>query len=87
MTRSFGKCFKDLEFWENLRLDLLICIGRVVPDVPTPISNPRPNAEYWDSCNTRSSIENETKLLIKSFAIVSKSNLSTLSLYCLKIMK
>ena len=23
---------------------------RVVPDVPTPIGNPRPNADYWDSC-------------------------------------
>ena len=25
-------------------------IERVIPDVPAPIGNPRPNADYWDSC-------------------------------------
>ena len=26
-------------------------IERFIPDVPAPVRRPRPNEEYWDSCN------------------------------------
>ena len=31
--------------------ELMFGIERLIPDVPAPIRRPRPNEEYWDSCN------------------------------------
>ena len=31
--------------------DEVFSIGRTIPDVPAPVGRPRPNEEYWDSCN------------------------------------
>jgi hypothetical protein len=31
--------------------EMMFGIERLIPDVPAPIRRPRPNEEYWDSCN------------------------------------